>query len=229
MLDSKRLQDRIDSLEFYAKTNTNSSVFHSIPSSYSSSSQSSSNSGQNGSSSLSSRARTPAPVPQRPRIPATSISSALTASLTTSSPYSTSTTASSTTPSYYDRLSSSRPGSRQSSVERSLDSSSSFYNPGPRFSDISSPPSIRSRNSSPSRSLYDSSGDRWSSSTLTRNLTSLPPVSSSLYDSYSSRFKREPSSDRFSSSSSSRPSASSSLLKFRRASFVDNHHSPKYY
>jgi hypothetical protein len=220
LLESKRLQDRIDSLEFYAKTNTNSSVFHNLTPSYSNSSSTS----QNGSS-LSSRARTPAPIAPRPRI-------ASSGSGLSSLPPSYSTPSTSTTPtsyyspmsasSYYDRLSAaSRPTSRQSSIERTFGDPPST--PSFRLSDLAA--NIRSRNSSPVRSLYESGlPDRWSTSS---SASSAKPPSSPYESAYNRLKQREASVEK--SLYGNRPTASSSLLKFRRSSFVDNHHGPKYY
>ena len=53
LLDNKRLQDRIDSLEFYSKTNTNSAAFHNLNAATATTTTT---------ASASSRARTPAPL-----------------------------------------------------------------------------------------------------------------------------------------------------------------------
>lgn len=212
MLENKRLSDRIDSLEFYAKTNNNSSAFHNlIPSTYANSNSSST------------RGRTPAPPTSRPRLG--SGSSTLSSGINYGSAY--------TTPSYDSSSyrSISRPQSRQSSVERTTSASdnynslinSSFYGSTHRLSDIGSN-NVRSRNSSPSR--FES--DKWSSYGSTRNISSLPPHPT--YDSYS-RSKRESSTERSilrnrrdvsQERSTPRPSTSSILSKLRRSSFVDN-------
>lgn len=214
MLENKRLSDRIDSLEFYAKTNNNSSAFHNlIPSTY-----------LNSSSNSSTRGRTPAPPVSRPRLGSGSSTISSSSGINYGSSY-----GPSYEPSSYRSLS--RPQSRQSSVERTTSSAdnysslinSAFYGSTHRLSDIGSN-SIRSRNSSPSR--LDS--DKWSSYGSTRNISSLPPHPS--YDSYS-RSKRESSTERSilrnrrdvsQERSTPRPSTSSILSKLRRSSFVDN-------
>ena len=91
------MQDRFDSLEFYAKTNTNSSVFHNlIPSTYypsgnknggdtnSTSLNSSTGAGGSPISLNTSRSRTPAPIAPRPRLPMSSSSTL--SSVTSASP-----------------------------------------------------------------------------------------------------------------------------------------------
>ena len=188
------------------------------------------------------RGRTPAPLPTRQRLG--TVSSGINYG-TTNSSYSNigstyGTVNSISTPSYYS--SSSRPVSRQSSVERSLDSSyannnsslmsSSLYGSSMRLSELGS---SRSRQTSPTRSTYEGSSDRWSTS---RNIASLPPQypSSSIYDGYATvgRNRREPSTESSlvqlrnrremsqERSLGSRPPISSALLKLRRSSFVDN-------
>ncbi|CAF1012917.1 unnamed protein product [Brachionus calyciflorus] len=224
LLDNKRLSDRIDSLEFYAKTNNNSSAFHNlIPSTYTTNSNSTS----------STRARTPAPPSSRQRLSSTS--SSLSSTNNSGINYGSTYTPSSSTTSYYEPSSyrsSSRPASRQSSVERTTSGSSnldnynslvnsSFYGSTNRLSDIGST-SIRSRNSSPSR--FDSSSIYGS----TRNISTLPP-----HPTYDFRNKRETSTERSllrnrreisQERSTPTPRTTSSVLlnKLRRSSFVDN-------
>ncbi len=247
------MQDRFDSLEFYAKTNTNSSVFHNlIPSTYypngnkSSSGESNSNMNSAGSTTSSStgatislntsRSRTPAPIPPRPRIPTSSSSNLSSTNVSLSNNYSNGINYGTNTnlPSgSFDSSPSSnynRSSSRQSSVERNMS-----Y---PAFENFST----RSRNSSPSRfetSTYtsDRTGANLGRSSI---LSSLPPHPTSFhYDSYSlrSNARREPSVERFaqlrnrreaSQERAMRPSVSSSYLTNRRSSFVD-HAGSKYY
>lgn len=101
---------------------------------------------------LSSRGRTPAPTATRQRLGSAGSSSTTNGNGANSV-------------SYYDTSSyrtSSRPSSRQSSVERSLATdynsplmTSSLYGSSHRLNDLASGMSVRSRQSSPSRSLYD--------------------------------------------------------------------------
>ena len=223
LLDNKRLQDRFDSLEFYAKTNTNSSVFHNlIPSTYYPNGSAKSSSGDDNSSNgpalslNTSRSRTPAPaLTPRPRIPVSASASLSSSSTSSTGNYSLNSSLpsgsyESSTPSYFNRSS-----SRQSSVERSTAAYPYEF-------------TTRSRNSSPSRT-FDmpsslSSSDRGRSSVL----AGLPPHPTSFhYDSYSLRNRREPSAERFaqlrnrreaSQERALRPSASSSYLTNRRSS-----------
>lgn len=204
---------------------------------------------------MNSRGRTPAPIAPRPKLnytPTASSSSGINYGNSTSASSSSSSYRDrdrdtySSTGSYYDSLyrnTSSRPSSRQSSVERSLqypsssDYSSSTYgrDSSSRYPELSNL-SVRSRNSSPIRT-FDSSNDRWSSST--RNTAALPPhpsLSSSTYDGYATLRRREPSAERMvqlrnrreNSQERMRSSVASSYLKHRRSSFVDNQPS-KYY
>ena len=251
------MQDRFDSLEFYAKTNTNSSVFHNlIPSTYYPSgnksgtgdtnsntvSSTTGSSGNNAGATISlntSRSRTPAPIAPRPRIPISSSSN-----LSSTNTLNSYTNGNTSLPSgSFDSTPSSqfnRSQSRQSSVERNLSYPTyENYSSTNRLSDYST----RSRNSSPSRSYETSSynSDRMSSnggrSTV---LSSLPPHPTSFhYDSYTlrSNARREPSVERYaqlrnrreaSQERAMRPSVSSSYLTHRRSSFVDQGGS-KYY
>jgi hypothetical protein len=197
LLDNKRLQDRIDSLEFYSRNSLNSSAFHqlTLPSTTGSSTPTNSGSGS------STRARTPAPiVPRSNRLPSSShlTSSAMSGGGGSSSAsgggggYS---TISGIIPSsVYDKFEAKYEASlraspsRHSSVERLLSayvttplesSSSSTYGGGGRDSDYNS--SLRSRNSSPVRSYADSS------------YYSRPPINPSYDSSSSYRSRREPS------------------------------------
>jgi hypothetical protein len=232
LLDNKRLQDRIDSLEFYSKNSFNSSAFHNLtPTSHLVANAT--------------RARTPAPLPPR-----SSTSRPSTASSTnSSSSYTNGNTNSNSSngggsQSYYDPLY--RPSSsRQSSVDRTFyndpvinTTNSSYFN---EFVNV-----IRSRASSPT----PSSSSR---------LSTLPPPTPNSIDPY--RFRHEPSAelsysrlrnmregsqDRFSylppaspSSSSNRPSNSYtsnnsngfglSNNKLRRSSIVETPTTNKYY
>jgi hypothetical protein len=246
LLDNKRLQDRFDSLEFYAKTNNNSSAFHNlIPSTYLIGSANLQNNQTNNTQNNittntgynSTRGRTPAPIAPRQKIATTTSNYN-----STNNAYNTTTTPNS----YYDSpfKSSSRPTSRQSSVERSVYPSSlanenfsslinsTYSGSSHRLNDFGNS-TIRSRNSSPSRnydlndrlsSISNNYSSNWGS---IRNLTSLPPHPS--YESYTSRSRREPSTERslrakreVSQDRSLRSNPSSSLLKSRRSSFVDN-------
>jgi hypothetical protein len=225
LLDYKRLQDRFDSLEFYSKTSTNSSLFHNLNRS-SDSYTSSSNPIPRARTPVSSTIGSSTTLPRTTRLPSSSSSY-----LNGSSSYGGGGGAA---------LSSSRQSSRQSSVERdpvplpSYHGATSYGTSTYRLADLSS--TVRSRQSSPLRS-YESSAYYGSS----RALNSLPPVDTyrpTTYDSYS-RSRREPSSERSlaslrqrreaSQERAIRPSTTSSaLLKSRRFSFVD--HSPsKYY
>ena len=227
MLDNKRLQDRIDSLEFYTKTNTNSSFFHNLTPTTSSSS--------NGSSGT--RGRTPAPLPTRQRLGTTSsgINYGLTNPSYTNIGSTYGTVNATSTPSYYDSYrSASRPASRQSSVERSLDSyntnnnsllnSSSIYGGSTvRLSDLGI---SKSRQSSPTRSTYEPSSTSSSRSTYEPSSSSstrstYEPSSSTTRSTYepttsSARSTYEPSSS--SSRSTYEPSSSSSRSTYEPSS-----------
>jgi hypothetical protein len=122
--------------------------------------------------------------------------------------------------------SSSTTSSLLSSNDSSKPSNKSAYNDYLSLSDR--PPTRNSNYDTPTPTSSGSIGvDRWSSNT--RNLAGLPPV----YDSSYSRLRtREPSTDitniqlrnnrrDTSQERSIRPSASSSLLKYRRSSFVE--------
>ena len=198
LLDNKRLQDRFDSLEFYTKTNTNSSVFHNlIPSTYypsgnkngdansnsTGSPSSSSSTGTDRGATLSlntSRSRTPAPIAPRPRIPMSSSSTLSSATSSSASSnglnYGMQNSTSGLNSSSYDR------SSRQSSVERSPYSNFDNYSLGNtsygsthRLTDFST----RSRNASPIRTGFEpttsssssTSASDWSS-TIGRNSSS---------------------------------------------------------
>ncbi len=205
LLDNKRLQDRIDSLEFYAKTNTNSSVFHNLAPTTSVSS-SLSGVGSNSASSMSSRARTPAPTASRQRLPSSSttysgnggINYGTTSAATSPSAATGSNSASNSNPlspttnssfTYFDNYRpASRTGSRQSSVERSFENNnsnnnntSSLYGGGTSSFNLNSSTSgsaMRSRNTSPSRAYDTSANDRWLAMT-TAALASVTAASSS--------------------------------------------------
>lgn len=224
LLDYKRLQDRFDSLEFYSRSNPNSSTFHSF-----------SRTAETSTAPLP-RARTPAPLTTSS---STSTLPRTSARLPSSSSYSSNGTGGL-------GLSS----SRQSSVERDYStplpsygggSSSSSYRHSDRLSDLSS--TIRSRQSSPLRSYETSAAYRTlnftpSSYSLSSSSAGLPPA----YDSY--RTRREASTERSLANLRNRREASqersygrsgyssltSGLLKHRRSSFVDNSPSSfKYY
>jgi len=231
LLDNKRLQDRIDSLEFYTKNHSNSSAFHNlIPSSYTSPSSTLSNSSTT-TSITGTRGRTPAPIAPRPRLGSTSsyINSDLSSFSTMNNNLSSRFDSNSSASSSYNY----RPSvSRQTSVERSfipsLDSTSTYtsvYNSPLGTSGTS----MRSRNSSPDRWALSSNPP---TSPTVRNLSSLPPHPSfSSHDSYSSssssRYKREPSTERSlrnmrRETSQERYTLPPSVLKTRRSSFVDN-------
>lgn len=217
LLDNKRLQDRIDSLEFYSKTNTNSNAFHNLNGTNGGSSASTmtSNSG-------SSRARTPAPM-NRQRIQSSSALS----NYGTGINYGDSSRSSGiSTPSIYDSY---RSSSRQGSVDRTLTEPSSMSSYS--SSAMSNPSTVRSsRQSSPVRTFEPS--ERSFSSTLPPRPTydysrvrekSMVPSSAS---SVQLRSRRDSSQERM-----MRPPSVSSLLKMRRSSFVDSANSSlsKYY
>ena len=139
----------------------------------------------------------------------------------------------SSTPSLYEYRGSSRPASRQGSVERSSFNDSSYGSNGSSSSTVRS-----SRQSSPIRT-YDQGAERSFSSTLPPRpsySSNLPPHPS--YDSYSrireksvasgpvQLRRRESSQERL-----MRPPTSNSLIKLRRSSFVDSANSSlsKYY
>jgi hypothetical protein len=212
LLDNKRLQDRIDSLEFYSKTNTNSNAFHNLNATNGNSSNpGSSNSG-------SSRARTPAPM-NRQRIQSSSALSNYNNGINYGNSSSLSGISS---PSIYDSY---RSSSRQGSIDRTLTEPSSYN------SNASNPSTVRSsRQSSPVRTFEPS--ERTFSSTLpprptydytrTREKSMVPSSSSSVQ----LRNRRDSSQERL-----MRPPTVSSLLKMRRSSFVDSANSSlsKYY
>jgi hypothetical protein len=245
LLDNKRLQDRFDSLEFYTKTNTNSSAFHNLnPATMQVAYML--NNQNNGSSGSVSRGRTPAPSSSSSR-------SSYKPPLPSNLLLSTSNNATSTSTPTMSNLS-----SRHSSVERNLPPSASFTNgdshsPTSPLSNTnriydSSNYNLRSRQSSPIRSTYDSSYttptsnySNYGSSLLNRNYSpalpsgyaSMTPTSRSKYSHFdfsplalstdrslsALRNRREASQER-----SYRPppgGPSSHLLKLRRASYVD--------
>lgn len=215
LLDNKRLQDRIDSLEFYSKTNTNSNAFHNL--------NGGSSAGTMTSNSGSSRARTPAPM-NRQRIQSSSALS----NYGTGINYGDSSRSSGiSTPSIYDSY---RSSSRQGSVDRTLTEPSSSMG-SYSSSAMSNPSTVRSsRQSSPVRTFEPS--ERSFSSTLPPRPTydysrvrekSMVPSSAS---SVQLRNRRDSSQERM-----MRPPSVSSLLKMRRSSFVDSANSSlsKYY
>ena len=251
MLENKRLTDRIDSLEFYAKTKTNGSGFYNMkPNSTSSSSSSSSTINRE-------RGRSPMPPLISSTIPRTRRPSIGRASVDRQIyPSSSSIYSPSTTTSYYDRASTRASVERQlyspsistydrsarSSVERQIypSSSSSVYTPSyydkPATTSHYDKPPIAPLPSSismlrlPSSS---SSNSRYGNDRYTPSLSSSPYTYTGsrpnryLYDNDTSSVimrNREKSIDRSILPSSS--SINNTLTRMRRSSFADT---SKYY